>query len=344
VFTTKGFQRLESAMLATRAWASRPQAKRWLLLVAFAMFAGMAVVSFRNLPEGVELRPLFMVAIALIGAMTPLLNAFEYRSIAKAAGHRITLENALQVSLAASLANYLPAPGAVAVRTAALKLEGSSLGSALSVNAIAGIIWIGATLGLVGVALLTDPAFAPRGAVLIAIGTAILVGSAVALRRRGPWRRVFAELLVIEMASTLAAALRVALSFAAISQSASIAEAVTIGSATVLASAIGIFPAGLGLREALAAGLAVTVQVPPAVAVAASALDRVSALVGKAVYVPALGLHLRKVARRRVIEDERVTAPTAVGTQSAADLAGVPTASSRARDPEQDVQGDSREP
>jgi uncharacterized membrane protein YbhN (UPF0104 family) len=323
VVATNRFRRLERAFLVAQGWASRPRTKRWLLVVAFAIFVLLAAISFRNLPEGVELRPLFMVAITLIGApATWFLTAFEYRSIAKAAGHRVSFDNALQVSLAASLANLLPAPGGVAVKTAALKLEGSSLGSALSINAIAGLIWVGTTAALVGIALLTDPAFVARGAVVATIGLAILVGGGLALRRRRPgWRRVFVELFLIEVGTTLVAALRVAFAFAAIGESASIAAATTMASAQVLAVAIGIFPAGLGVREALAAGLAVTVQVMPAVAVAASAVDRVAMAIGRVLFLPAVGLYLRTASRRRAAEYSASAAPGELEARSAAHLA-----------------------
>jgi uncharacterized membrane protein YbhN (UPF0104 family) len=329
------FQRARTAFVAARDWASRPSNKRWLLLIAFAIFAVLAFISFRNLPEGVELRPLFMVAIVLIGApATYLLNAFEYRSIAKAAGHRVTLGTALQVSMAASLANLLPAPGAVAVRTAALKLEGSSIGSALSVNAIAGIIWIGATALVVGIALLADPDSAGGGAVVATAGAAILVGGALALRRRlHDWRRVFVELLVIETGTTLAAAFQFALAFAAIGQSVSIGAAITIASAQVLAAAIGVFPAGLGVREALAAGLAVSVQVPAAVAVAASAIERACSLIGWTVYLPALGLYLRNSAGPSIAgEDESTATPAEVEAHAAALGAAAPPTSRTTKD------------
>lgn len=311
VFATDRFRRVEGALLAARAWSSRPRNKRWLLLIAFAIFVVLAVISFLNLPDGVALQPGFMVAIALIAAPVGwLLNTFEYRSIAKAAGHRVSLDTALQVTLAVNLANLLPVPGGVAVKTAALKLEGSSLGSAVSVNAIAGIIWIGATAALVGIALLTDPAFVVRGAVVATVGAAMLGGAALSLRRRLPgWRRVFVELVAIETGSTLVAALRTALAFAAIGETASIAAVITIASAHVLAVAIGFFPAGLGLSEALAAALALTVQVSPAVAVAASAVERVSSATGRILILSAMGLHLRNASRRRVGKDSTSATP-----------------------------------
>jgi hypothetical protein len=311
VFATDQLERFQRPVLSARRWASRPSAKRLLLLIGFAIFAVLAVVSFQNLPEGVALQPEFMVAIMLIGAPAGwLLNTFEYRSIAKAAGHRVRFETALQVTLAVSLANLLPAPGGVAVKTAALKLEGSSLGSAISVNAIAGIIWIGVTAAIVGIALVSDPVFLARGAAVATVGAMLLVGAAWALRRGPPgWRRVFVELVAIYVATTLVAAGRVALAFAAIGEQASIVAAITIASAYVLSLAIGFFPAALGLREALAGVLALTVDVSAAVAVTASAVERVSGIAGRALIMPALGLYFRMASQRPVAGEPPSASP-----------------------------------
>jgi uncharacterized membrane protein YbhN (UPF0104 family) len=266
-----------------------------------SVFLAMAFTSFRALPDGDRsARPLVLLASALvISPATLALNAFEYRAIAKAAGHRVSLTNAAQVSLAASLANLLPVPGAVAVRTAALKSQGSSIASAVSVNAIAGAIWVGITALAVGLALLIDADYTGRGAVAATAGGAIIAGSTWALRRRNRrWRRLSAELILIETGSMLAAAFRVGIAFVAIGQAISVAGVVTISSAQVIASAIGIFPGGLGLREAIAGGLAATVDVAVSASVAASAVDRVAVQVGMALCAPALGVHIHNIVRR----------------------------------------------
>jgi uncharacterized membrane protein YbhN (UPF0104 family) len=266
-----------------------------------SIFLVMAFTSFRALPDGDRSpRPLvLLVSAVVIAPATLALNALEYRAIAKAAGHRVSLTSAAQVSLAASLANLLPVPGAVAVRTAALKRQGSSIASAVSVNAIAGAIWVGVTALAVGLALLAGADYVGRGAVAVAAGAAIIAGSTWALRRRNRgWRRLSVELIIIETGSMLAAALRVGVGFAAIGQAISVAAVVTISAAQVIASAIGIFPGGLGLREAIAGGLAATVDVAVSASVAASAVDRVAVQVGMALCAPALGVHIRNIVRR----------------------------------------------
>jgi hypothetical protein len=97
---------------------------------------------------------------------------------------------------------------------------------------------------------------------------------------------------------------------------------VTYGLLLILPGApdpIGIFPAGLGLREGLAAGLAVAIQVSPALAVAASTVERLSGLAGRALVVPILGLRLRHVARRHAPGEGTPASSTALDARAATD-------------------------
>ncbi|HEV7759680.1 MAG TPA: lysylphosphatidylglycerol synthase domain-containing protein, partial [Acidimicrobiales bacterium] len=136
--------------------AARPAVRPWLLLGAAAVFVAMAVGSFRALPDEGRSGNLWLVAVLVLVATpaTLVLNALEYRSMAQAHEHDIDFDAAVRVSLVASLANYLPAPGGVAVRTAALKKEGSTVGSALSINAVAVVIWAGSAAAFAGIGLL----------------------------------------------------------------------------------------------------------------------------------------------------------------------------------------------
>lgn len=276
-----------------RQVSSNPTLRPWLLLFAGLVFAVLVYQSFRSLPDtGKSPRPLVMVPYVLLLAPTMLaLNALEYRAMGLALGHRIGFRSAARVGLTASLANYLPAPGGVVVRTAALKGKGSSIGSAVSINAVAGLLWLALASLAAGIALLLTGALPQRGALGVALGAVCLVAAALWARRSGQgWRRSFGRLVWVEAGIVVIAGLRVWAAFLAIGQTASIGAAVAISSSTVIAAAVGIFPAGLGLREAISGGLAVAVSVPSAAAVAAMAIDRVAGQVGMAICAPFLGL------------------------------------------------------
>lgn len=285
-----------------RQISSRPSVRPWLLLAAAVTFAVLAFVSFRSLPEGGRAaRPLMMIPYVLLLTPTTLtLNAFEYQAMAKALGHRIGMQSAARVSVAASLANYLPAPGGVLVRTAALKGRGSSIGSAMSINAVAGLMWFGIASLATGLALLVTGSLPQRAALAVALGAVSVSGAALWTRRAGPgWLRTFGNLLWVETGIVVVAALRVWTALVVIGQTAAIGAAVAISSSTVIAAAIGVFPAGLGLREMIGGGLAVAVEVPAATAVAALAVDRVAGQLGMALCSPFLGFG----RRRRTGED-----------------------------------------
>jgi uncharacterized membrane protein YbhN (UPF0104 family) len=290
--------RAARALGKARQAAARPSVRPWLLLAAAGAFVAMAVGSFRSLPDEGRSGNLWLVAVLVLVATpaTLVLNALEYRWMAQTLDHDVDFDNAVRVSLVASLANYLPAPGGVAVRTAALKRAGSTVGSALSINAVAVVMWAG-TAGLIaGAGLVAATERVVAGLVTTVLGAGAIAASGLLLRRRSPvWRRRFVQLLLRDCGIVLVSGLRVWISLAAIGQHTNLGAAIAIASSVVIAALVGIFPAGLGLREGIAGGLAAAVGVPAAAAVAASAVDRVASQVGMALCAPALGVRWREV-------------------------------------------------
>ncbi|HEY8525576.1 MAG TPA: lysylphosphatidylglycerol synthase domain-containing protein [Acidimicrobiales bacterium] len=286
-------RRLAAAARSARELANRPRVRPWLFAATALVFVALAVTSFRSLPdEGRSARPEVVAVLVLVTTpLTLLLNAFEYRFMASRLGHRVGMRPAMKVSLIASIANYLPAPGGIAVRTAALKREGSTVRSAVSINAVAGLVWLGATGLIGGGSMLLDDRLVGRGVAATVAGTVAMVGSVVWLRRGGGrWAPMFWQILGIEVAVVLVSGARVWLSLAAIGQATDFGAAIAISSATVFAALFGIFPAGLGLRELIAGGIATAVAVPAASAVAASAVDRIASQVGMALTAVVVGV------------------------------------------------------
>lgn len=296
---------LAGAVQAARAVqqvASRPSVRPWLLAATGVAFIVLVVASFMSLPDGQSLRlPLIAVLILVATPSTLLLNAVQYRTMAAALGHDIGVRSAMQVSIVATLVNYLPipAPGGIAVRTAALARRGSSIRSAISINAVTGVLWAGLAALIAGVAMLFQPDLAERGAVTAAAGAVAICGAAVLVRRVGPrWRRIFVEMFLTQAGLVLTSGLRTWLSLAAIGQPTSLGAALAISGSTVIAAMVGIAPAGLGLREAIAGGIAAAVDVPVAAAVAASAVDRVASQIGLLFCAPFTGLRWHQITGR----------------------------------------------
>jgi uncharacterized membrane protein YbhN (UPF0104 family) len=288
----------------------------WLLGATAAIFVALVVIAFRALPEDRSVRPGLLAVLVLVATpSTLLLNAVQYRTMAAALNHRIGLRSAMRVSIVATFVNYLPipAPGGIAVRTAALARRGSTIRSAVSINAITGLLWAGVAAAVAGLALLAEPDLAGRGAIMAVGGTGAVGISALLVRRLGlHWRRIFGEMLVTQVALVLVSGLRVWISLAVIGEPASLGAALVISCSTVIAALVGIAPAGLGLREAIAGGLAAAVDVPVAAAVAASAVDRVASQLGLLLCAPFIGVHWRDLTGRRPTSGEEEA-----GTQAA---------------------------
>lgn len=288
---------------SAQRFASKPSVRPWLLGVTVIVFVALVVLSFRALPEDRAVKPGLVAVLVLVATPSTLvLNAVQYRTMAAALDHRIGVRSAMRVSIVATLVNYLPipAPGGIAVRTAALAKRGSTLRSAISINAITGLLWAGLAGVVAGLALLAEPDLAARGGVTAAVGVVLVLVSGVLVRRIGTqWRRIYVEMLLTQAALVLTSGVRVWLSLAAIGQSESLGAALAISGSTVIAALVGIAPAGLGLREAIAGGLAAAVAVPVAAAVAASAVDRVASQVGLLLCAPFTGLRWRDVTGSR---------------------------------------------
>lgn len=278
-----------------RSLASHPRFRPWLLIGGISGFVALAVAAFRNLPDEARdpvLWPL-LVLVVVTAPLTVVCNAAEYRLIGRSLGHDVAPRKAVHVTLAATLANYLPAPGGVAVRTAALTREGTKVRSALWMNGIAALLWLGATGVLAGGVLVWSPSLRARAAVMVVVGLAALGIGAVSLLKRTHDVALLSAFVAVEVLVALVAGARVYLSLIAIGDPASFGAALGVSTSTVIAAAVGIAPAGLGVREALAGTVGVAVGIPVASAVAAAAVDRVASQVGLAATALASGLRMR---------------------------------------------------
>jgi uncharacterized membrane protein YbhN (UPF0104 family) len=266
-----------------------PRTERLLLAVAaIAMVIG-AVVAARE--DALSLRELRWAPLLVAGAvgvpLTAATNAGEYWISARAAGLRLKPMEALRTTVIATAANLLPLPGGPLVRIQALRTGGVSGRGSAQVTAAAGATWV-AVAGL-GAALGAQIAGAAPGAVipLTILGVVAAFAGAGLLRAAtvagSDWRRVAGRLVAIEVVSVGVSAARLYLLLLAIGAPATTSSAVVLALAGVLATAVGVVPAGLGVREGLSALLAVAVALPATIGFAVSLLDRV---VGLAIAAP----------------------------------------------------------
>jgi uncharacterized membrane protein YbhN (UPF0104 family) len=257
--------------------------ERRLLLIAVVLFLVASAIGAANLPPvETSVRWPVLLLVPLIGVpATVATNAWEYSVTARLLGYRIPPPDAARVSVLSTAANLLPIPGAVLVRSRALHQRGTGMGSALSITTAIGIAWVGVTAVLAGGLQLVvgEPALG----VVVLVGGLVVLGLAglLAARTKGVAlrRSDVGTVLVVEVVAVLVAASRLQLVLWGLGYSPGADQSLALSLAGSLGSAVGFLPAGLGVREVLAAGIGPIVGLPAAVSLVATAVDRVLGLV-----------------------------------------------------------------
>ncbi|HEX2028783.1 MAG TPA: hypothetical protein VHF25_12385 [Nitriliruptorales bacterium] len=299
-------ERLLSRWTAARRRLRSPKTDRALLLVAFAVFVVVSVVAYLHLRSaGLRFRWDAVLILLVVGtpAMVAVTTA-EFMVLARCVGERFSVRESVRVSLLSSAANLLPVPGAVLVRTRALRQRDTSytdIGRAVG----------GVGLALVGVAglfsgIVIFVANAVLGLAGIVVGGAAVLAATTVLRwqagRSGQTAPV-AGVLVAETALVAVIAFRLWAALAALGYAVRPAQVGVLTAASVAAAAAAVFPAGLGLREVLAGAFSPLISLPVAAGVFTGSVDRLTFFAG---LVPiTLFLGARRLARGRLPDGMR---------------------------------------
>jgi Lysylphosphatidylglycerol synthase TM region len=274
-----------------RAARLRSANERAFLGVAAAMFVVASIVASQNLPDVPEWRWWLLALVPLVGApLTVLSNAWEYRVIASLLRHRVGPLAALRVSVLSSAANLLPIPGAMLVRATALRAMGTGYGRAISVTALVGIARVGVA-GVMAGALQMFFADVLFGTAVLIGGLAVFSVFVTAVIRHpavaGDPPHI-AAVVAVETTAVAVGSLRLWLVLHGLGFDATVPQAVALSTAGVLGSVLGFFPAGLGVRELLAAAIGPAVGLPASVSLVVTAVDRVCGLIVLAIMASAL--------------------------------------------------------
>lgn len=302
-----------------------------MLALAVAVFVGSTVWAVRRL-DGVPLADgwptlLALTAVLAIGAFG--VNAVEFAVSARLLSARADPLDAMKVSILGSAANVLPIPGAALVRAGALKRMGLALRPAVSVTAAVGLAWV-ATGALVAGSLLLGSPQAAVGAACLAGGVAAYAAAfGLLVLQIGTPGAIRGLPLVagVELASVALNVFRTWVVLHALDVDAALFEAAALGVAGIVASAAGLFPGGLGLREALSAAIAAVVGIPAAMGVLVATVDRVVGYVTLAAatgVLLALGVRPRAEAADAELADASSTAEPRPDTHTHTDTDKVP--------------------
>lgn len=268
-----------------------PKAKRIILgLAVLFLLAGIALSLERN-PEvlaNLDWRPVVILMVLAV-PVTMLLNAVEFVLTGRLLGREIGMLAAIEIAIVGAAANLLPLPGAALVRVAALKAAGAGYGEGTKATLLVAGLWAGIAFVFAGAWMLRLDV----GAVALAFIALGLAGW-VACFAYG-WRLCQSAglpvlLSLAKLALVTTDALRLHLCLSALGVAVLFDQAAALAVAGVVGNAVSIVPAGLGVREAVSAGLAPLVGLGAGVAFLAATLNR---LLGLVTVVPlAMGLLL----------------------------------------------------
>lgn len=293
---------LITAALALRGAERSRVARGTLLAAGIAALIAIAVASWNSIdpqPDQLAVGPLLI--LGLVVAFSYLVVSAEFHLAGRALGVPIDPGTALMTTTIATAANMLPLPGAVVTRVVVLTRGGASTMASVRVLAAIGGLWLGVAMIIAGFGVAPHrPAIA---AGMVVVGIAAIAVGAILLRRFGADRSTVGLLLLTEAAMTALGAVRLWLALESLGLSGSVAEIISVGVSAPLSAAVGIVPAGIGVREAIAVVLGSLSGLGGAEAGVASAVDRA---VGLAALAPAV--LLATIIRRRN-RDVNATAP-----------------------------------
>jgi len=266
-----------------------PKLKRNILLLAVFLFAGGIILSIYHQPDiflNLDWRPIAFLIAACVPA-TILLNALEFGISARLIDRSVSIGKALEVTVIGSAANMLPLPGAALTRVLGLKAAGGGYKEGAAVTGLIAFVWLGIALFVSGAALCLLGTVA-LGSVAMGIGALVTVFTVMAMGRiTQNWPLSFL-VAIIKIVFVALDGLRIYLCLLGLGIGASYLQAMVLVVGGVVGSAVSIVPAGLGVREAVSAGLAPIVGLAASAGFIAATLNR---LLGMLVLLPlALGL------------------------------------------------------
>ncbi|MDE0066602.1 MAG: hypothetical protein OXN44_06990 [Acidimicrobiaceae bacterium] len=216
------------------------------------------------------------VALLVTAPASLALKSAEYQLASRIASQKPSTSRSVRVAVVSSAANLLPLPGSLIVTVRSLSEDGSTYGPAISASAVPGLCWLSIT-GIVG-----GSAIAVEGPPWLGSATAVaalLTGAAAFKLFRetapdGGSARLLLSVLGVEAAWLIISALRLGLAVTALGVDVSPTQALALSVAGALTVAIGFFPSGLGLREALIAGLSPLIGLEFDIGVLIGSVDR----------------------------------------------------------------------
>lgn len=274
--------------VAKRHWH---RVHKWILryrtlfsIAASALFFGGLAISFAVADfrwQSLAL-PQVLLILLVLGPLTIALAALSLQVTAAAVGREVPFFTAFSVTAIANIAQLLPLPGGAMVRGAALVKAGAKLGESASIVTLTSSLTFFLAIAVSGIPLASAKPSA--GYPVLAAG---LIGSGFSLAPIVLRAGVKPALAMIGVRLLVMAigVIRFVVAFGAIGAELDPLDAAVFVVCAALASTMTLVPAGLGVTETLAAAVALAVDISPAVAFMAVALNRALGIATSAIVV-----------------------------------------------------------
>ncbi len=254
--------------------------------VGFFLLIGVASFGVRSaeLDSG-SFAPTWLIVLTVLALCTLSTVAAEFRVLARITGVEISPRTAFGVSVIGAAANLLPIPGSAITRFVVLQRAGATKATITAVLFGGALAWLGvagliAGAGLAGSSPLIAAAFAAGASGSLAAGLTLL-------RRRGSSTRDLVLLIATELTLTLVGIARFLTVATMLALPGTVRETAALAAAGPASAAVGFVPAGLGVRESLAAALGAISGLGGAEAAVIAVVDRA---VGLGILLPAAAI------------------------------------------------------
>ncbi len=267
------------ALLAARNYSQKHS--RAFGILGFCGFIGFVIYSAATFPtDDVEsfnfwlLLPCYIVVAPLM----QLANALEFRAQGRMLDEDISLRECHDVTLNASMANMLPIPGSVLIRTIRLSRNNDKKQAALT-SVIVGLCWLGVSLLIGGVSLSFYSRYLLAGGLVLA-GVLLTGGSFHLYSKLTSSLPEFSKLIVVQIYLTAVSTLNMYLAFRTIGFPISTLQTTVVIVSGPVASSVGVFPSGIGLAESIVSFLSTLIGISAKVGFLAAALARLNIIIG----------------------------------------------------------------
>ncbi len=278
----------------------RPRYRQISLMIAVILLAGGVVAGIRQQPDiftGLDWRAVSLV-IAVTVPVTIFFNAIDFMLTGRLVGQPVSFGRALEVTVLGTAANMLPLPGSALVRMASLKTGGAGYKGAASAVLLVFAVWMGLAATYAGTAILyTSPGI--TGAIFLAAGLTVMAATVVVARRLRAGTGTYFLVLAVKLVLVAVDAVQLLFCLSALGFPATFAQASALTLSGVVGHAVSIVPAGLGIREAVAAALSPLVGLAMTSSFLAATLGRVLTITTVVPFALVLAIRARVQARNK---------------------------------------------